>query len=81
MLTEIEDVCGFFFRDPPSFTPDPDLATFLEAGPPPIYIGFGSIVIDDPEAVTNTLLEAIRSTGVRAMIFQGLEQAGREPNL
>ncbi|KAK4236149.1 sterol 3-beta-glucosyltransferase [Achaetomium macrosporum] len=70
------DVCGFFFRDPPSFTPDPELARFLKAGPPPIYIGFGSIVIDNPEALTNTLLEAIKSTGVRAIISRGWSKLG-----
>ncbi|KAK4118847.1 glycosyltransferase family 1 protein [Parathielavia appendiculata] len=70
------DVCGFFFRDPPSFNPDPELAKFLDAGTPPIYIGFGSIVIDDAEALTNTLLEAVRSTGVRAIISRGWSKLG-----
>ncbi|KAK4033344.1 sterol 3-beta-glucosyltransferase [Parachaetomium inaequale] len=70
------DVCGFFFREPPNYTPDPDLAKFLAAGPPPIYIGFGSIVIDDPEALTATLLDAVRSTGVRAIISRGWSKLG-----
>lgn len=72
------DVCGFFFRDPPDFTPDRELARFLEAGPPPIYIGFGSIVIDDPKALTATLLEAVRSTGVRAIISRGWSNLGED---
>ncbi|KAK4149937.1 sterol 3-beta-glucosyltransferase [Chaetomidium leptoderma] len=71
------DVCGFFFRDTPNFTPDPELAKFLEAGPPPTYIGFGSIVIDDPEALTATLVEAVKSTGVRAIISRGWSNLGR----
>ncbi|KXX80126.1 Sterol 3-beta-glucosyltransferase [Madurella mycetomatis] len=71
------DVCGFFFRDPPRFTPEPELAKFLGTGPPPIYIGFGSIVINDPEAVTDTLLEAIRCTGVRAIISKGWSNLGK----
>ncbi|KAK4099183.1 glycosyltransferase family 1 protein [Parathielavia hyrcaniae] len=75
------DVCGFFFRDAPSFNPDPGLAKFLEAGAPPIYIGFGSIVIDDVEALTNTLLEAIRSTGVRAIISRGWSKLGGNRDL
>ncbi|THC90086.1 hypothetical protein EYZ11_010450 [Aspergillus tanneri] len=37
------DVCGFFFRDPPNYNPPPELDAFLKEGPPPVYIGFGSI--------------------------------------
>ncbi|GAB1310098.1 Sterol 3-beta-glucosyltransferase [Madurella fahalii] len=71
------DVCGFFFRDPPGFTPEAELAKFLETGPPPIYIGFGSIVINDLDAVTAMLLEAIRSVGVRAIISKGWSNLGK----
>ncbi|EHA25403.1 hypothetical protein ASPNIDRAFT_119995, partial [Aspergillus niger ATCC 1015] len=70
------DVCGFFFRDPPDFKPDQALETFLNAGPPPIYIGFGSIVLDDPEKMTRTLVEAIEQTGVRALISRGWSKLG-----
>ncbi len=44
---------------------------FLKAGPPPIYIGFGSIVVDEPEKLTQTLLDAVKSSGVRAIISRG----------
>lgn len=70
------DVCGFFFRQPPDYTPPADLARFLESGPTPIYIGFGSIVIDDPQRMTSMLLEAIRKTGVRALISRGWSKLG-----
>ncbi|KAI1451287.1 glycosyltransferase family 1 protein [Annulohypoxylon moriforme] len=70
------DVCGFFFREPPVYTPPEDLAKFIEAGPPPIYIGFGSIVIDNPERMTSMLLEAIERTGVRALISRGWSNLG-----
>ncbi|KAI2465968.1 glycosyltransferase family 1 protein [Annulohypoxylon bovei var. microspora] len=70
------DVCGFFFREPPDYTPPADLAQFIEAGPPPIYIGFGSIVIDDPQKMTSILLEAIQKTGVRALVSRGWSNLG-----
>ncbi|KAL1966364.1 hypothetical protein VTN77DRAFT_4506 [Rasamsonia byssochlamydoides] len=70
------DVCGFFFRDPPKYRPPPDLEVFLSTGPPPVYIGFGSIVIDDPDKMTATLLEAVRMTGVRAIISRGWSNLG-----
>ncbi|THX69963.1 UDP-Glycosyltransferase/glycogen phosphorylase [Aureobasidium pullulans] len=71
------DVCGFFFREPPSYKPPPNLSAFLEAGTPPVYIGFGSIVIEDPEALTDTILEAVRMTGVRALVSRGWSKLGQ----
>ncbi|PNY29406.1 Sterol 3-beta-glucosyltransferase [Tolypocladium capitatum] len=66
------DVSGFYFLDlASSYTPDPDLAAFLEAGPPPVYIGFGSIVVDDPNAMTRMIFDAIRLAGVRALVSKG----------
>ncbi|KAK0721774.1 hypothetical protein B0T26DRAFT_700265 [Lasiosphaeria miniovina] len=65
------DVCGFFFRSPPSYSPPEDLARFLSAGPPPVYIGFGSIVLDYPERVVRTILDAVRAARVRAIISKG----------
>jgi sterol 3beta-glucosyltransferase len=46
------DVVGFFFLDVAELTdyePPKDLLDFLEAGPPPVYIGFGSLVVDHPQ--------------------------------
>ena len=70
------DVCGFFFRSPPDFSPPSDLHSFLQNGPPPIYIGFGSIVIEDPPAMTATLIKAIKSWGGRALISRGWSNLG-----
>lgn len=69
-------MCGFFFRDAPQYTPPPELDAFLNAGPAPVYIGFGSIVIDDPEKMTNILLDAVRALGVRAIISKGWSKLG-----
>jgi hypothetical protein len=76
-------VCGFFFRNPPSYTPTPELDAFLAAGPPPVYIGFGSIVIDDPNKMTAIILEAIQRAGTRAIVSRGWSKLGGEetPNV
>ncbi|KAB8227669.1 uncharacterized protein BDW43DRAFT_293587 [Aspergillus alliaceus] len=74
------DVCGFFFRETPSYTPPPELTAFLRDGPRPVYIGFGSIVIDDPEKFTATILEAVRNVGVRAIISRGWSKLGGAPS-
>ncbi|KAJ7182660.1 putative sterol glucosyltransferase [Mycena crocata] len=73
------DICGFFFRDPPIYTPPPDLDAFLRAGPPPVYIGFGSIIIDDPQGMSAILIEAVQATGVRAIISRGWSKLDGPP--
>ncbi|KAL5339043.1 hypothetical protein BJX70DRAFT_177089 [Aspergillus crustosus] len=74
------DVCGFFFRDTPIYTPPKSLDTFLRSGPTPVYIGFGSIVIDDPEEFTSIILESVRLLGIRAIISRGWSKLGGEPS-
>jgi UDP:flavonoid glycosyltransferase YjiC (YdhE family) len=44
---------------------------FLKAGPPPVYIGFGSIVVDSPEALTSLIFSAVKKAGVRALVSKG----------
>jgi UDP:flavonoid glycosyltransferase YjiC (YdhE family) len=43
----------------------------LLLGTPPIYVGFGSIVVDEPEKLINTVLEAVKASGARAVISKG----------
>ena len=50
----LSDVTGFYFLDlATNYSPPPDLAQFLADGPPPIYVGFGSVVVDDATAMTS----------------------------
>ncbi|CAE6526300.1 unnamed protein product [Rhizoctonia solani] len=66
------DVVGFYFLDlATKYTPPEALVTFLDAGEPPIYIGFGSIVVQDPVGMTKTILSAITQSGVRAVVSAG----------
>ncbi|KAH8912913.1 sterol glucosyltransferase [Coniochaeta sp. PMI_546] len=70
------DICGFFFRNAPSYSPDEELVRFLQNGPTPIYVGFGSIVIEDPEKMTQMILQAVQAAGVRAIISRGWSKLG-----
>ncbi|KAL4783745.1 hypothetical protein BJX76DRAFT_348307 [Aspergillus varians] len=73
------DVTGFNFLAAASdYEPPSDLLAFLESGPTPIYIGFGSIVVDDPDSLTDTILAAVQLTGRRALISQGWGGLGAE---
>jgi UDP:flavonoid glycosyltransferase YjiC (YdhE family) len=66
------DIAGFVFLDlASSFKPPDDLVKFLEAGEQPIYIGFGSIVVDDPDKFTKMIFEAVKEAGVRALVSKG----------
>lgn len=71
-------VSGFLFLpQEDNFTPSKDLLEFLNAGDPPVYIGFGSIVVDNPEAATSIIFEAIKRAGVRALVSKGWSSIGK----
>jgi UDP:flavonoid glycosyltransferase YjiC (YdhE family) len=46
----------------------PELDAFLEAGPPPVYAGFGSMPIRDQIRIVSVIVEAVRLSGQRAVI-------------
>ncbi|KAG8954760.1 hypothetical protein FRC04_011193 [Tulasnella sp. 424] len=66
------DVVGFYFLEgAKNFKPEKDLEDFLAGGPPPIYIGFGSVVVEDAAAMTQTIFDAIKLANVRAIVSAG----------
>jgi UDP:flavonoid glycosyltransferase YjiC (YdhE family) len=72
-------ISGFYFLNLASnYTPAPSLQAFLDAGPPPVYIGFGSIVLDDPNAMTELIFEAVRKTGQRVLLSKGWAGMGAD---
>jgi UDP:flavonoid glycosyltransferase YjiC (YdhE family) len=65
-------VTGYWFLDPvDEWTPPADLLEFLQAGAPPIFIGFGSMSPRDPAAMTQVILQALARTQQRAIILSG----------
>jgi sterol 3beta-glucosyltransferase len=61
-------VTGWLLPDPSS-EPLPDrVEQFLGQGPPPIYIGFGSMLIPDPERVAQMLAATLSRTRQRAIV-------------
>jgi sterol 3beta-glucosyltransferase len=56
---------------PASWTPPAELESFLAAGPPPVFIGFGSMAVGRGGWLAGPVLDAIRATGVRAVIQSG----------
>jgi sterol 3beta-glucosyltransferase len=63
---------GYWFLEAASdWTPPLSLMKFLEAGKPPVYIGFGSMGSRNPEATANLVLQAVEKTGQRAILMSG----------
>ncbi|XP_078175353.1 sterol 3-beta-glucosyltransferase UGT80A2-like isoform X2 [Carex rostrata] len=66
------DVVGFCFLDLASnYEPPEELTKWLEAGEKPIYIGFGSLPVQEPEKMTEIIVQALESTGQRGIINKG----------
>ncbi|MFE5633756.1 glycosyltransferase [Streptomyces sp. NPDC056463] len=49
----------------------PELVAFLDAGTPPVFVGFGSTPLGAPEDVARAAVEAIREQGARAVVSHG----------
>jgi sterol 3beta-glucosyltransferase len=64
-------VTGYWFFDEPQWTPPDALSQFLEAGTKPVYIGFGSMVSTNATAFTQTVLDAVKKSGHRAVLATG----------
>nr|ODN91658.1 hypothetical protein L204_05646 [Cryptococcus depauperatus CBS 7855] len=60
--------------------PSLDLEKFMKAakedGKPLVYIGFGSIIVPRPNAMTKSIIEAVEKAQVRAIIAKGWSSRG-----
>ncbi|QFG27214.1 glycosyltransferase family 1 protein [Actinomadura sp. WMMB 499] len=59
---------GYWFLDEPDWTPPKDLADFLDDGPPPVYVGFGSMVPKDAAMTARIVRTALKLAGVRGIV-------------
>ncbi len=69
-------ITGYWFPDDPDWQPLPELRAFIEAGPPPVFIGFGSMPLQDPQRTTHILLEALEVSGQRGILHIGWGSLG-----
>ncbi len=47
------------------------MQNFLDAGPPPVYVGFGSMAGRNPQRLTRIIIEALQLAKVRGIIVTG----------
>ncbi len=62
---------GYWFPEDRAWQPPADLQAFLEAGEPPVFIGFGSMPVRNPQKTTRILLEALKASGRRGILHAG----------
>lgn len=71
---------GYWFLDEDQdWQPSPELTHFLEAGDPPLYIGFGSMSSSDPAQTVDLVAEALRRINCRAVMISGWSGAEQVP--
>jgi sterol 3beta-glucosyltransferase len=58
-------------RSPVAWQPPQALASFLAAGPTPVYVGFGSMLDPRPDQVRDIVLRSLRRLGLRAVVARG----------
>ena len=56
----------------------PDLEEFLDKGPPPVYVGFGSMMNDSPRDMTALVVGAARGAGQRLVVAAGWAGLGAD---
>jgi sterol 3beta-glucosyltransferase len=65
-------VTGYWFLDEgQGWQPPPSLLDFLAAGPPPVFVGFGSMAGRHPDRTARTVLDALAQSGQRGLIVTG----------
>ncbi|NUP00107.1 MAG: glycosyltransferase family 1 protein [Nonomuraea sp.] len=65
-------VAGYFWPEMrKDWRPPQELVDFLESGPPPVYIGFGSRRIADAARIAALVEQALRQAGARGVISAG----------
>lgn len=65
-------ITGYWFVDETDdWQPPTALVDFLQAGPPPVYIGFGSMSARNPEQTADLVIQALALANQRAVLLSG----------
>lgn len=72
------DVVGYcLLKLGSKYQPQENFVQWIQRGPKPIYIGFGSMPLEDPKKTTEIILEALQDTGQRGIIDRGWGDLGK----
>lgn len=64
-------ITGYWFPEPSAWEPPADLARFLAVEPPPVFVGFGSMPVRNPQQTTETIVSALNQADCRAVLQAG----------
>jgi sterol 3beta-glucosyltransferase len=65
-------ITGYWFHETPiDWQPPASLVDFLESGPAPVFVGFGSMTGRNPEEVTAMILKALAQIRQRGLLLTG----------
>jgi len=71
------DLANFIeYEQAHTYQPPQSLLDFMAAGEAPIYVGFGSVVAEDPAALTRTIFTALDKANARGIVSQGWAHLG-----
>lgn len=65
------DVVGYWWPYDRDSQLPAELRDFLEAGPPPVFVGLGSATVPDAERLSGQVVRALRAAGLRGVIQRG----------
>lgn len=72
-----QQVSGYWFLDTAKdYQPGKALLAFLADGPPPVSIGFGSMVDNERDKITGIVIDALRETNQRGILLGGWSKLG-----
>ena len=67
-----ERITGYWFQQPvETWTPPPELEAFIERGPAPVYVGFGSMPTQDAPRISRAVVAALKAVGARGILASG----------
>ncbi|MFF0011066.1 glycosyltransferase [Streptomyces sp. NPDC005374] len=65
------DVAGYWWPYDEDERLSDELRRFIDAGPPPVFVGLGSATVPDPGRISAEIVRALRRAGLRGVIQRG----------
>lgn len=72
-------ISGYWFLEPDTgWQPPAGLVQFLDSSPAPVFIGFGSMMDNQPEKLTRMAIDALAQAGQRGVLLTGWAGLGQQ---
>jgi sterol 3beta-glucosyltransferase len=68
---DCQHVTGYWFLDESDWQPPADLVDFLQSGPAPVCISFGSMCTSKPDELGGIIVSALKCAGQRGVLLTG----------